>query len=123
MALKSITSDKASSVLATALGKWLDSGLRNVPRGELTWTGVPRRAYTASVGVEVVATIRCKPFARGWAARMPGFEWDLSGEAGNAFHKQFGISSSPVRVFKTSTEAKRAIEAAYGLLLLEQSSV
>ena len=98
------------------LGRWLESGLRNVPRGNLSWVAAPRRAYTATVGKSVIATIRCKPYGRGWSARMEGFEWDMSGEAGNTFHKIFGVTSSPVRAFKTSAQARKAIEEAYGLL-------
>lgn len=100
----------------TALGQWLESGLRNVPRGQLEWVGMPRKAYTATVGASVVATIRCKPYGRGWTARMEGFEWDMSGEAGNSFHKTFGVTTSPVRAFKTSILARKAVEEAYGLL-------
>lgn len=64
-------------------GRWLDSAVRNVPRGTLRWSGVPRRVYTAAIGTDcVLATVRRAAHQAQWVVSMPGFIWDVAGEAG-----------------------------------------
>lgn len=104
------------------LGVWLDSAVRNVPRGKLIWTGVPRRVHTASVeGVRAasIATVRKQPYMSTptWTVSIPGFEWDVSGDRGSSTTQALGIKRSPSRAFRSSKEAIRAVEAAYAALL------
>lgn len=100
------------------LGVWLDSAVRNVPRGTLSWQGIPRRIYTASIDARFpFATVRRAPATKLWAVSMPGFEGDVRGERGSATTRALHIERSPTRGFSSSDEAKRAVEEAYRALL------
>lgn len=99
------------------LGVWLDSAVRNVPRGAVVWTGQPRRIYTAAVdGRYPLASVRRALHQPLWVVSMPGFVWDVEGERGSTTTRALNISSSPSRGFRTSTQAKRAVEQAYAAL-------
>lgn len=113
-----VTTEKGQEALGTpepSLGCWDEAGMRNAPRGAITWTSVPKKLYTAVVDKSILATVRNKP-GSGWLVRMPGFQWSLEGEAGMPIHKRFKITSSPVRAFKTSALARRAVETAHAEL-------
>ena len=103
-----------SGDISCELGVWLDSGVRNVPRGALQWHGVPRRVYTAAVaGHAPVATVRRNPYTRQWVVSMPGFVWDVRGERGSSTHQALRIEQSPARAFDSSRAARSAVDAAY----------
>jgi hypothetical protein len=98
-------------------GRWLDSAVRNVPRGTLRWSGVPRRVYTAAIGTDcVLATVRRAAHQAQWVVSMPGFIWDVAGERGSTTTRALSIVKSPSIAFRTSTEARRAVERAYQAL-------
>lgn len=100
------------------LGTWLDSAVRNVPRGTLSWQGIPRRIYSASIdGRFPLATVRRTLYLAKWGVSMPGFVWDIKGDRGTPQTAALGMDTSPVRGFRTSKEAMRAVEQAYRALL------
>lgn len=99
------------------LGTWLDSGLRNTPRGDLTWSGIPRRVYTASAGGQPVAVVRRALYQATWIADMKGFVWDIRGTRGSTTTQALNIESANVRGFPTSAAARKAVEAAYNVLI------
>lgn len=103
--------------IACDLGVWLDSAVRNTPHGTLSWAGLPRRVHTAAVGRCVIATLRYNAIARQWSVSIPGFLWDVSGDKGSGTQRDLNIKQSPVRAFKTSKQARRAVEQAYAALL------
>jgi hypothetical protein len=90
-------------------GFWLDSGVRNVPVGELHWSGLPRKAYAASVNGSAVASVR-RQLQGGWVARIDGWKWTVTPEMGAA---RLDVKDTPVKLFKTSSEARAAVEAAF----------
>jgi hypothetical protein len=47
---------------------------------------------------------------------MPGFIWDVAGERGSTTTRALSIVKSPSIAFRTSTEARRAVERAYQAL-------
>lgn len=107
----------ANGDLACELGTWLDSAVRNVPVGPVTWQGIPRRVYTASVGRTVLGTVRRALNQPLWLVSVPGFVWDVRGDKGSSTTRQLNIETSPSRGFKSSQEARRAVEAVYSALL------
>ena len=94
-------------------GKWLDTATsQNMPSGALEWKGIPRKAYSGMVGNRVVATVRHAAIGRQtlWMARLKGWQWVIP--EGNYVT---GAKDSPVKGFKTSQEAKAAIDRAFAL--------
>lgn len=106
----------ANGDLACELGTWLDSAVRNVPVGALTWQGIPRRVYTAAIGNTPLATVRRALNQPLWLVSIPGFIWDVRGDKGSSTTRQLNIETSPSRGFASSQEARRAVEAAYSAL-------
>ena len=101
------------------LGTWLDSAVRNVPVGTVSWQGIPRRVYTAAIdGRYPLATVRRALSTRQWIVSMPGFVWDVTGDRGSTTTRGLRITTSPSRGFGSSAEAKRAVEAAYQVLAI-----
>lgn len=94
-------------------GKWFVNALRNLPRCQGSWSGIPRRGYTFHLqGVQNgVAQIRClKPGV--WSAKIAGFEWrTVEGMGSYRFQKALGgFAFTPVKMFPSSEAAKREVE-------------
>lgn len=109
--------------ISCELGIWLDSAVRNVPRGELSWRGIKGRIYTGALGDRyVLATVRRAPHHPQWVVSLPGFVWDVSGDRGSTTTAALGITTSPARSFRTSKRAMKAVESAYETLLRYRSA-
>lgn len=76
--------------------------------GNLEWSVVPRRARIAMVSGRVFAAIRRD--ANGWMVSIPGYTWPATEAA-----RRFGATRSAVKIFKTASEAQRAVVLAYQL--------
>lgn len=100
-----------------AKGRWLPSGIRNMPCGHLTWRCVSRQVYRAIVNGKPVATVVARrSYGRGWVACIPGWVWKVPigtrSVAATLKRKEVDVG-----VFPTAPAAKKAVESAYEQLL------
>lgn len=93
-------------------GKWLQTGIKSVPVGELEWFEF-RDTHVAMLGKKTIATIRNR-IGNIWLATMPGWMWEVKPDMPTARFK--GIKETTVKGFKNPKQARKAIEEAYKLL-------
>lgn len=100
-----------------ALGRWLESGLLNTPRGKLTWKAPSRLGlptHVALAGGRSVGSVKGSPHHSQWIATLPGWLWRVPDDGSVA--ARIGAAESPARAFPTLRAAKRACAEALALL-------
>jgi hypothetical protein len=102
-------------------GRWLETAtVENMPKGNIRWHRFPRRAAVAMVENRRVGVVRYKgPVAGVWMATVYGWVWVVTPEMKIPF--MFGSKESPVKAFRSRTEAEKAIERAWKIFSRETS--